>query len=55
MSRTSRTQGVAALTEVLQSEDWVIEVKRAEYRAMLATFAVSLMVVGCLVVVLALL
>jgi hypothetical protein len=54
MSTISKTEGVAALAEVLRSEDLMI-VKRAEYRAMLATFAVSLIVVGCLVIVLALL
>jgi hypothetical protein len=48
-------QGPAALATVLAAEDLMIAVKRAEYRAMLVTFAVSLMVVGCLVIVLALL
>jgi hypothetical protein len=54
MSTISKTEGVAALAEVLRSEDQVIAVKRSEYRAMLATFAVSLMVLGCLVIALAL-
>lgn len=44
----------AALATVLAAEDLVIAVKRAEYRAMLTTFAVFLVVVGLLVVVLAL-
>jgi hypothetical protein len=55
MSTISKTEGVAALAKVLRSEDLMIAVKRSEYRAMLATFAVSLVVVGCLVIVLALL
>jgi hypothetical protein len=55
MSTISETEGVAALATVLRSEDLMIAVKRSEYRAMLATFAVSLMVVGCLVIVLAML
>jgi hypothetical protein len=55
MSTISKTEGVAALATVLRSEDRVIAVKRSEYRAMLATFAVSLVVVGCLVIVLAML
>lgn len=54
MSTISEAEGVAALAEVLRSEDLVIEVKRAEYRAMLMSFAVSLVVVGLLVVVLVL-
>lgn len=45
------TERAAALAEVLAWEDRNKEVKRAEYRAMLATFAMSLMVVGLLVIV----
>jgi hypothetical protein len=54
MSTISKAEGVAALATVLRSEDRVIAVKRSEYLAMLATFAVSLMVVGCLVIALVL-